>query len=1254
MKMNKTSVKLVAKRKRKSEVDSLFDNLSFIYSEKSCSLPKIDLINAKNDGIESLKTHGGRRWCLDSTLYCDRVIDHNSQKFSMAMEDHSQVNQQSNKDKEDMLFKCVKADKNILQNKNKKNKRKSEIDALFDHLSFIYSDKKSCLPKEDKQARKLPNKELVNDENDKEWSLYNKIAHSSEIIDHDTPRTPEIAEQLQINKIFNNDANNNILFEGNKVKSKNKETLQTQLIGGSKLVKKKNFKVGDVVICYFKYFGWWFGKIIQHNKRAAEGNCWVSSFGDHKILMVPLHSLRHHYDFSSKFNQTKMKKPLYKKAVKEFLSELAEQSNFKIMFGQKGYLNELLEWGLNGFAAHVIKDKNKPCQGNLDFTNTSLNQSIDFVIESSDTSNTESSKLTSKDNSESIDFLLKNYSLSPNLEDSDNYFSSDQHSSINSFKNNEVDSKKSLCKVKNRSKINVLKSSIINHTAQSTNLECQNTVIKNSECENIKKNIENYNAQDWFLNKVDHVRKDCLEKMTHTIQRSPDKILSNIEHNDVTCKDFLCNSKHPSFHSNSTPLQTSCLKENSNQTMRLYKDGIKLDVTLLNEKTPKRACSIKNQTLSSVSPNNVSCASITIGKKQKCVIENKYSSKKNDKTCDREIGSDFFQIKIGDLVLGKLKGYDWWFGMVVSHRVIRQRPAANDCHWIRWYGDHKVSEVHLQNIELLTSFSNRYLPSKMQGLYLRAIKELLEEAARRCCKTDLPDDEKRLGVLVDWALNGFQPYGFDKLSIEETLTLEDDAFIQEGSETDSLTHNEGEPLPSPILSEDVKALFDKAANGNMDLNKICLGCGDLKCIMEHPLFIGGLCKECKESFMETAYLYDEDGSQMYCSICSDGREIILCDVPGCYRSYCSVCLDMFCGVGYSRTVSAGLDWHCFMCTGEKVRLIQRRDDWQQRLKNVFSVNNEGYPLPFFYDPVPFEDRPSLRVLSLFDGLSTGYLALSELGLDILSYQASEIDPLAIKVSKVHHSMRVEQIGDVQKITKQDIENWGPFDLVIGGSPCDELSIANPFRKGIYEGTGQLFFEFYRILEYCKPQPLTARPFFWLFENVVGMRYTDRAVISRFLQCHPVIINAKEISAQQRTRYFWGNLPGMNRAMCPLPSDRLKLQQCLEKDCGRVAKFDKVRCITTSQNSLKQTKAAMLPVKWTISRNSQLDDGLWLTEIERIFGFPDHYTDVANMGQRDRQKLLGKSWSVPVLRHLFAPLRNYFRSKVYIDNYNSML
>ena len=84
---------------------------------------------------------------------------------------------------------------------------------------------------------------------------------------------------------------------------------------------------------------------------------------------------------------------------------------------------------------------------------------------------------------------------------------------------------------------------------------------------------------------------------------------------------------------------------------------------------------------------------------------------------------------------------------------------------------------------------------------------------------------------------------------------------------------------------------------------------------------------------------------------------------------------------------------------------------------------------------------------------------------------------------------------------------------------------------ISDGSGRLFFEFFRIMMYCKPKRDSNRPFFWLFENVVGMRHEDKKVISRFLQCNPAMIDAKDVSAQHRARYFWGNIPGMNRYVC---------------------------------------------------------------------------------------------------------------------------
>ncbi|KAG9333234.1 hypothetical protein JZ751_012954 [Albula glossodonta] len=78
-----------------------------------------------------------------------------------------------------------------------------------------------------------------------------------------------------------------------------------------------------------------------------------------------------------------------------------------------------------------------------------------------------------------------------------------------------------------------------------------------------------------------------------------------------------------------------------------------------------------------------------------------------------------------------------------------------------------------------------------------------------------------------------------------------------------------------------------------------------------------------------------------------------------------------------------------------------------------------------------------------------------------------------------------------------------------------------------EGTGRLFFEFYRLLNAARPKEGEDRPFFWLFENVVAMGVSDKRDISRFLECNPVMIDAIEVSAAHRARYFWGNLPGMN-------------------------------------------------------------------------------------------------------------------------------
>eukprot|EP00794_Sanderia_malayensis_P010940 gene10940-12101_t len=743
----------------------------------------------------------------------------------------------------------------------------------------------------------------------------------------------------------------------------------------------------------------------------------------------------------------------------------------------------------------------------------------------------------------------------------------------------------------------------------------------------------------------------CLElgsKCTKTYNTQKDIYLSSgdVVEEDARPDDVQCKRKLDFFNgTGGSGCDVKQVDENANQ---MESDGMEL------------------MTMESTNPESSEIAHSPTSESKMLALEQTPSIALKDGTGSVDFSSkNTFRIR--DLVFGKLKGYDWWPGLLITYREARQRPPLENCYWIRWFGDHKVSEVLNVNLDSLFEFKTRFTPNRMRGVYKKGISEALELAAKRSSKIGLPvggtkeAEDKRLETLIQWALDSFDPIGKEGLNPKELDEEESSSSDEEEEGVNKKPkldrHKDhpvkfyrsddkdrfGKPLTNPVLAETVKGLFDEVVEGKRSIEGLCLGCGDTKIVIQHPLFHGGLCEECKEAFVEGAYLFDADGSQMYCSICSDGKEVLMCDSPGCCRSYCGVCIDMLCGVGAAVKIASEDKWICFMCSGESVRLLKRREDWQDRLREIFmSDDEEEYPPLEFVPPVPLKERKPIRVLALFDGIATGLVVLKQLDIELEVYYASEINDHAQLVTQVKHNSFVKQLGDIQFITEKMIHELGPFDLVMGGSPCNDLSIANPARKGIYEGTGRLFFDFFRILMYCKPPAGSARPFFWVFENVVGMRHEDKRVISRFLQCNPIMLDAKDVSAQHRARYFWGNLPGMNRPAHPLPCDKLELQDCLEPGSGRHARFNKVRTITTKPNSLKQTNEAVMPVE-TVKENGETDeDVLWCTEVERLFGFADHYTDVANMGRSHRQKLLGSAWSIPVMRHILAPLKDYFK------------
>ena len=169
----------------------------------------------------------------------------------------------------------------------------------------------------------------------------------------------------------------------------------------------------------------------------------------------------------------------------------------------------------------------------------------------------------------------------------------------------------------------------------------------------------------------------------------------------------------------------------------------------------------------------------------------------------------------------------------------------------------------------------------------------------------------------------------------------------------------------------------------------------------------------------------------------------------------------------------------------------------------------------------------MKVLSLFDGISCFRVALGDRK---VAYLAAEIDKNAIQISKKNFP-DIEHLGSVC-----DVSGVTDVDILVGGSPCTDLSIAMKGRKGLEGERSKLFYEYVRIWRECKPK-------WFILENVASMSEKDKNIITDILGVQPVMINAALVSAQSRKRLFWTNIP-----IVGLPADRgIILKDILEAD-----------------------------------------------------------------------------------------------------------
>jgi DNA-cytosine methyltransferase len=191
----------------------------------------------------------------------------------------------------------------------------------------------------------------------------------------------------------------------------------------------------------------------------------------------------------------------------------------------------------------------------------------------------------------------------------------------------------------------------------------------------------------------------------------------------------------------------------------------------------------------------------------------------------------------------------------------------------------------------------------------------------------------------------------------------------------------------------------------------------------------------------------------------------------------------------------------------------------------------------------------MNVLSLFDGMSCGQIALDQLGIKVKNYFAAEIDKYAIKVAQANYPDMIH-LGDVRNVQTSgdhlmdDFDCGHKIDLLIGGSPCQGFSFAGK-QLNFDDPRSQLFFEYVRLLKALKPK-------YFLLENV-RMKKESMDVITEMLGVEPVAINSNLVSAQNRHRLYWTNIP-----MDGIPEDRgIVLSDILEDGC---TDRDKSHCI----------------------------------------------------------------------------------------------
>lgn len=291
-------------------------------------------------------------------------------------------------------------------------------------------------------------------------------------------------------------------------------------------------------------------------------------------------------------------------------------------------------------------------------------------------------------------------------------------------------------------------------------------------------------------------------------------------------------------------------------------------------------------------------------------------------------------------------------------------------------------------------------------------------------------------------------------------------------------------------------------------------------------------------------------------------------------------------------------------------------------------------------------KEKINVLSLFDGISCGQIALEKLGIEVENYFASEIDKHAIKVTQANYP-NTKQLGNVIDVKAKDLPK---IDLLIGGSPCQGFSIAGK-KLNFDDDRSKLFFEFVRLKDELNPK-------YFLLENV---RMTDEIAdaIDELLGVKRIYIDSRNFTGMIRKRYYWTNIP-----IGEIPTKNVSIEDLLDNEpfdrdlnffldrtkYEPTTSYDGIITINPRDNNGKQTwqRGRVYDVKGScpticaslFDLNITKDHKTWrkltINECEKLQGVPKDYTSIVPKNERGKQ--LGNGWNVDTIAFIFSFLK----------------